>query len=600
MFNCYKKEFATAIFSQKKICYESLQKATSFYFRMFFVLFSHHLFSVPFSYIACLREKKNLVLLGGIAMNELKPPKVSHQLGNGEYGQIFALEKSNKLVSKRMKWEQDEGIPYFVLREMASLTKLKQCPQISQLHDYFLSITIPKQGSRTCEIDIILKRYKCDLKSKKQMSLQKVKKTLFQLLLALRFAEKHGIVHRDVKLDNIFCDYYGKVVLGDWGLSRHLDANQTGILSGNVQTLWYRSAELLLGAPEYGTSVDVWSVGCVMFALIENRHLFPSEYCNISQLFTIFSKLGTPTSEYYLTQLPHFRPEVFPKFQTNQIQLTRDTSTEAFQLLNSMLALNPQDRPNFDTCLKHAYFDEVRNKFKETIFVAPVDNTPTVSVVGTRDRMQTFDWMFTTLDSIFPRISLQSGRVYYEPQQLNYHSSENCGIINVFFLACQYFDSYTLDEEFDLKLMGAACLLTASKMLSSDLYLSINQLVSHLNHREKYQYTVNDVSNYEIVLVHTLKFDLYKTGLFNLVRNLQTDRGVPKCKLSAALVYLLNQQSKNTTNDVAQMIVEYSSGKIHPDLELFDSVAINRAMYILEKAKMDQDLKFGTLKRFDC
>jgi serine/threonine protein kinase len=524
------------------------------------------------------------------------PPKLSHRLGFGEYGQVFALEKSKKLVSKRMKWEQDEGIPYFVLREMASLTKLQKCPQISQLHDYFLSISIPKEGPRSCEIDIILKRYKYDLKSKKQMSLQKVKKTLFQLLLALRFAEKIGIVHRDVKLDNIFCDYYGKIVLGDWGLSRHLDANQTGIISGNVQTLWYRSVELLLGAPEYGTSVDVWSVGCVMFALIENRHLFPSAYSNISQLFTIFSKLGTPTSEYYLTQLPHFRPEVFPKFQAQQIRLTRDTSNEAFNLLNLMLALNPQDRPNFDTCLKHAYFDEVRSKFKETIFVAPVDKAR-ASVVGVRERMQTFDWMFTTLDSIFPRISLKSGRVYYEPEQLKYHSSENCGIIDVFFLACQYFDSYTLDEEFDLKLMGATCLLTASKMLSSDLYLSINKLVSHLNHKEKYQYTVNDVSNYEIVLVHTMKFDLYKESLFNLVRNLQTARGLPTCKLSTALVYLVTED-KNATI-IPEMIVDYCSGTRNADFGLFDSVAVNRAMYIMGKAKMDQDLKFGSLKRFD-
>lgn len=44
-----------------------------------------------------------------------------------------------------------------------------------------------------------------------------------------------------------------------------------------VVTLWYRSPELLLGAPHYTTAVDIWSIGCIFGEMLNYEPIFKSE-----------------------------------------------------------------------------------------------------------------------------------------------------------------------------------------------------------------------------------------------------------------------------------------------------------------------------------
>lgn len=57
---------------------------------------------------------------------------------------------------------------------------------------------------------------------------------------------------------------------------------------------WYRPPELLMGAKQYGTSVDIWSTGCI-FAELMLRNPYFAGATDFEQLSTIFQGLGTPT-----------------------------------------------------------------------------------------------------------------------------------------------------------------------------------------------------------------------------------------------------------------------------------------------------------------
>ncbi len=72
-----------------------------------------------------------------------------------------------------------------------------------------------------------------------------------------------------------------------------------------VVTLWYRSPELLFGANNYGTGVDMWAVGCIFGELYQRAPLFPGD-SELGQLSKIFEVLGTPRAEDWLEakQLP--------------------------------------------------------------------------------------------------------------------------------------------------------------------------------------------------------------------------------------------------------------------------------------------------------
>jgi serine/threonine protein kinase len=58
-----------------------------------------------------------------------------------------------------------------------------------------------------------------------------------------------------------------------------------------VVTLWYRAPEILLGSQFYSTSVDVWSLGCILVEMVTRKPLFPGD-SEIDQLFRIFRTLG--------------------------------------------------------------------------------------------------------------------------------------------------------------------------------------------------------------------------------------------------------------------------------------------------------------------
>ena len=63
----------------------------------------------------------------------------------------------------------------------------------------------------------------------------------------------------------------GTLKLCDFGLARHvepLDSERGGAYTPRVVTLWYRAPELLLGAPSYGTPIDMWAVGCIFAELL--------------------------------------------------------------------------------------------------------------------------------------------------------------------------------------------------------------------------------------------------------------------------------------------------------------------------------------------
>jgi cyclin-dependent kinase 7 len=59
-------------------------------------------------------------------------------------------------------------------------------------------------------------------------------------------------------------------------------------------TRWYRAPELLFGARDYESAVDIWSIGCIFAELMLRTPYLPGDG-EIQQLDLIFKALGTPT-----------------------------------------------------------------------------------------------------------------------------------------------------------------------------------------------------------------------------------------------------------------------------------------------------------------
>ncbi|XP_012730014.2 ribosomal protein S6 kinase-related protein [Fundulus heteroclitus] len=98
---------------------------------------------------------------------------------------------------------------------------------------------------------------------------------------ALGFLHDLGIVHRDLKMENILLSDQGHLRLSDFGLSRHLDrGGRAFTVCGTIQ---YMAPEVLSGGP-YGHAADWWSLGILLFSLVAGEFPVPAESNHISML----------------------------------------------------------------------------------------------------------------------------------------------------------------------------------------------------------------------------------------------------------------------------------------------------------------------------
>ncbi|KAA6382191.1 MAG: putative protein kinase domain [Streblomastix strix] len=136
-----------------------------------------------------------------------------------------------------------------------------------------------------------------------ELSINDVRFYFYQLLIALEYAHEHGVMHRDVKPQNILFDFsQKKLTLIDWGLSecftkrinqkssiqKMLSSTPWEVCAGCftkkdecitemsafVMSRHYKAPELLLNMKNYDQSVDIWGAGLVLTSMFQLRDTF--------------------------------------------------------------------------------------------------------------------------------------------------------------------------------------------------------------------------------------------------------------------------------------------------------------------------------------
>ena len=109
-----------------------------------------------------------------------------------------------------------------------------------------------------------------DYMLKRELSRAELVRLGIDLCEALELCQRYNIIHRDIKPDNIFVTETGDFKLGDFGIARQLEKTATGL--SKKGTYNYMAPEVYKGE-RYNSSVDLYSLGIVLYRLLNNGRL---------------------------------------------------------------------------------------------------------------------------------------------------------------------------------------------------------------------------------------------------------------------------------------------------------------------------------------
>uniref|UniRef100_M4EKB3 cyclin-dependent kinase n=2 Tax=Brassica TaxID=3705 RepID=M4EKB3_BRACM len=310
------------------------------------------------------------MLLGSRSVNGFQK---LNKINEGTYGIVYRArdEKTKEIVAlkkikmKEDKYEEEYGFPLTSLREINILLSCNH-PSIVNVKEVVVG------GKNDSDVYMVMEHLEHDLKclmerKKQPFSTSEVKCLMLQLLEGVHYLHTNWIIHRDLKPSNLLMNNSGELKICDFGMARQY-GSPIKPYTQMVITQWYRPPELLLGAKQYSTAVDMWSIGCIMAELLSQKPLFPGK-TELDQLQKIFAVLGTPNESIW----PGFSslPNAKAKFPTQSYNLLRKKfpaisfvggqilSERGFDLLNGLLTLDPEKRLTVEEALNHSWFHEV-------------------------------------------------------------------------------------------------------------------------------------------------------------------------------------------------------------------------------------------------
>lgn len=165
-----------------------------------------------------------------------------------------------------------------------------------------------------------------DSRANKRLDVKDGIRIIKDVLDALNYAHRHGIVHRDVKPSNVMVDHNGKVWLLDFGIAIAMGEQRRTRTGQVVGTLSYMSPEQISKPRTIDHRSDVYSVGCMFYEMLTGRPPF------------IKNKDGVGDSDFAMQQAHIKKTPLDPKSRVPSIP------DDLNRVIMAALSKNPDDR----------------------------------------------------------------------------------------------------------------------------------------------------------------------------------------------------------------------------------------------------------------
>lgn len=220
---------------------------------------------------------------------------IRNKLGEGSFGRVYEIQREDfgevyraalKVITVPQSESEltavlEEGMTliqaeqYFygvvedIVREFAIMARLKGTANVVGYEDH----TVIRHGNE-CKWDILIRMELLNpllpYAYEHPLARRDVIKLGIDMCRALELCQKYNVIHRDIKPENIFVSNNGDFKLGDFGISRTIDRTMAGL--SKKGTYNYMAPEVYRG-DTYGYSVDIYSLGIVLYRLLNKNRL---------------------------------------------------------------------------------------------------------------------------------------------------------------------------------------------------------------------------------------------------------------------------------------------------------------------------------------
>ena len=257
---------------------------------------------------------------------KMKFYKYGRLLGKGAFGKVnlclhtltgrlVAIKSINK---EKIKNERQKKKIKLETTIMETLSKSKNIVKIFETYETKKHICIVMEY--ICAGDLLTY-----IKKRSKLT-EPVAKFIFkQIILGIKHIHDNGIIHRDIKLDNILLDLDNNIKICDFGVSRKI--NKDDVMFEQCGTPAYIAPEILINKGYQGFGVDIWSAGVVLYAMLSGTVPFKGN--NLKELHNLII--------------------------SGDYKEIKGISIEAEDLLKNILEVDPNKRFKIEEILNHPW-----------------------------------------------------------------------------------------------------------------------------------------------------------------------------------------------------------------------------------------------------
>ncbi|KAL2918469.1 hypothetical protein HK105_201870 [Polyrhizophydium stewartii] len=193
------------------------------------------------------------------------PYRLGKTVGEGEFGKVkvaYHAESKQEVAIKLFKKESiDSPVRQNKLIREIRLLKSVDHPHIIRLYE-----VIETEHYIGMVMDLpLLFNY---LLARRCLKEKEAGLFFAQLISAVSYMHSRGIVHRDLKLENLLLDGRRNIVVSDFGFANTFSPNTTSFMQTSCGSPCYAAPELVINDGYVGESADIWSCGVILYAMV--------------------------------------------------------------------------------------------------------------------------------------------------------------------------------------------------------------------------------------------------------------------------------------------------------------------------------------------